>query len=83
MKQLLEELKKNYGLDHDLLISIHGLVDRATTDINQMKESLSGRPTREEWQEMKVSVAWLQRIAYGGLGIVAFVELYTRIVVSK
>lgn len=70
--------------DHDLLVTIHTKLERAIDDIKELKDNMSARIAalegnkfdKKEGEDMQASVMWLQRIAFGGIGILFFLELY-------
>lgn len=74
--------------DHDLLVTIHTKLERALEDIREIRDNTTGRIItlesdkldKTEAEEMKKSIAWLQRIAFGGLGILAAIQFYFNVI---
>ena len=70
--------------DHDLLITLHEQVRGIRDDIKDIKDNLNSRVTkledgkidRKELETLQSDVKWLQRIAYGGLGIISAIQFY-------
>jgi len=79
----MEETKTKMS-DHDLLITLHQQVIGIREDIKDIKDNLNnrvqkledGKIDRKEFDELKVDIKWLQRIAYGGLGIISAIQFY-------
>jgi len=70
IKESLKDLKDNYATRLDLVekgIANAEKVFLAKADQDKINEKLSAR------------IAWLERIAYGGLGIIAAIEFYFRL----
>jgi hypothetical protein len=72
------------GNDHDLLVTIHTKLERAISDIGEIKNGTERRivsleETKANQTDLDMisnKVDWLQRIAYGGLGALGLIELY-------
>ncbi len=70
--------------DHDLLITLHEKVVGIRDDIKELKENLGvrvakledERVSKKEFDQLITDIKWLQRIAYGGLGIISAIQFY-------
>ncbi len=70
--------------DHDLLVSMHGALGRAVIDIKSLDDKVTEfnnnyarkSDVDKAMNDLQTDVKWLQRIAYGGLGVVGALELY-------
>ena len=73
--------------DHDTLVRIETKVERAIDDIKELKDGTAikisnleaTRATTSELASLRIRVAWLERIAYIGLGIIYAIETYYRL----
>ena len=70
--------------DHDLLISMHTTLGRAVGDIQALDRKIDEFNSNyakktdmdKELDALKNDVKWLQRIAYGGLGVLGAIQFY-------
>lgn len=73
--------------DHDLLIEISTKLTMVIAEVADLKTNLSNRVgliemnyvEKKEFESHDSRITWLERIAYGGMGILAFIEFYFRI----
>lgn len=78
--------------DHDLLIEIKTKVDRVIADVRDINTNIvskvdsleKDKVDRTEFEKVTGNnsnrISWLERIAYGGIAILAAVEFYYRII---
>jgi|GEM_PF-5204066 hypothetical protein len=71
MKESFRDLKENYA---DRLSKVENGLSNAD------KVFLAKKDQDEKDAALDKRITWLERIAYGGLGIIGFIELYFRII---
>lgn len=85
-------IDEKHSADHDLLVTIHTKLERALDDIRELKDGTTSRIThleaektdRKDFETLQKDydnrLKWLERIAYGGIGILSVIEMYFKIV---
>lgn len=70
--------------DHDLIVSMHTTMTRAVDDIKKLDDKVTDMNNNyakkvdvdKDFNNVQADIKWLQRIAYGGLGILAAIQFY-------
>lgn len=87
----MDEDRAKYQNDHDLLITLHEQVKGVRGDIRELGSNLvpriidleKGKVDHKDFDMVKSDfehrLKWLERIAYGGIGILGFIEMYFRL----